>query len=51
MAGMLQLRRLGGLVDTTLHAFRDEIEAIAYLRETTDAARPDSRGGDGGVRG
>jgi len=51
MAGMLQLRRLGGMVDMKLHAFRDEDEAIAYLRGADGGgARVEPRDGEGGVR-
>jgi hypothetical protein len=50
MAGMLQLRRLGGLIDTSFHAYRDEDEALEYLR-SIDEPQPESRDGPGGAQG
>jgi hypothetical protein len=52
MAGMLQLRRLGGMVDMTFNAYRDEAEALAFLRGAGEGERRvEPQGGEGGVRG
>ena len=51
MAGMLQLRRLGLLVDTTLNAYRDENEALEFLRAAAVGARHEQTNGEGGMRG
>jgi hypothetical protein len=51
MAGMLQLRRLGALIDVRFHAFRDEAEALEFLRSPDDQPRPESRDGTGGAQG
>jgi len=48
MAGMLQIQRLGSLVDMRFNAFRDEAEALAFLRGDDPA---EARAGEGSVRG
>jgi serine/threonine protein kinase len=37
VAGMLQMQRLGAMVDMPFHAFRSEDEALAYLRRGIEA--------------
>ncbi len=45
------LERLGALVDVRFNAFRDEAEALEFLRTIDDQPRPESRDGQGGAQG